>query len=212
MDTELYKTRYLLLVYAICWAIYCWAFGMVSIRENFRVEPVIKLACTTMLVYAIFTKKENMFKFMCVVIFIVYGVFLCNLMGVIIRVFSSYPGRSITLDIKLFFDLMYKYGVDNRAGFEDIFITILPGLYYLIATLKFKKIHILFSVFIVLFAVLNIYYSIGYFVGLGDYWSKWGMDLLNPLQNTVIFRMLLDYIFFPAYVICNLTYCLKKVQ
>lgn len=200
------------MIYVIGWAIYCWTFGLFNVRQDFRIEPVIKLICLSVFLIALFKRKEILLKIMCVVIFIVYGLFLGNLVNTIIRVFLQYSSDSSALTFSLFCDLSYKYGIDNLSGFQDVFITILPGLYFLTSLLKQRKINIFYSIFIVFFAILNLYFSIGYFKELQPYWNKWGIDLLNPIHNTVIFRILLDYIFFPGYVLCNLILNIKTMK
>lgn len=206
---ELYKTRYLLATYTVFWGIYCWNFGMYNIHMDFRAEIVVKLICLILLTVFLFRRNEKAFKIIAIITFVMYAILLGNLIRYIITLYlSSRPKNNIFINIKeewiILNSMIYRHGMSNIASFEEIFVTTIPGIYFLMQLIENKKWNITFSIIALFIVILTWYCSGWFFIEMSEYWNRWGIDLLNPFHNIAIFRILLDCIIFPVYIVINM--------
>lgn len=196
------KAKYILLIYTILIAVYCLSFGFLSPSKGFGMIPIIKLICMCILCYALFKKKSKLAIGAIVVMSAIYLLLLGRIGYTITHTWANFGP---VLQWGSLFDIFVRYGIMNVEWFNETIVTVFPGLYFIIFLVGNKPIKYISSGIMIVCTCIALYCVLGMYIPqFISYIGKYGYDVINPIHNSILFSVILDYIIFPIYIIMNL--------
>jgi hypothetical protein len=205
------KTKFLFLLYVILCFLYIIMFGLFYPSSDFKIEVIIKAVTMAVLCYSMFSQKKKLFIGLVVVSGILYFGLLAKIFYIVIHTLADYG--PVQNPINLFVTFIIKYGFRNVEGFESTFVTLIPGLYFLVIFMKRKVTKNIYSIIMLLVVILSVYFVLRIYIPeFTKYIDEVGYDIFNPLHNTLMFSVMIDYLLFPIYIVCNMVRLNKETN